>query len=100
VPGDAVCQTATPGECTLRAAIQETNAGGGGTINFNIGGGGAHVITPLTPLPDVAQPTNINGQSQPGTVFVPNIELSGINAGPGATGCASSVQASMCSTWP
>ena len=86
MPGDAVCQTTTPGECTLRAAIQETNAGGGGTINFNIGGGGAHVITPLTPLPDVAQPTNINGQSQPGTVFVPNIELSGINAGPGADG--------------
>ena len=25
-PGDGVCQTATPGECTLRAAIQEANA--------------------------------------------------------------------------
>ncbi len=25
-PGDGVCETATPGECTLRAAIQEANA--------------------------------------------------------------------------
>ena len=25
-PGDGLCQTATPGECTLRAAIQEANA--------------------------------------------------------------------------
>src|SRR5437773_3461669 len=85
-PGDAVCQTATPGECTLRAAIQETNADGGGTINFNIGGSGAHVITPLTPLPDIAQPTNIDGHSQPGTVFVPLIELRGTNAGASADG--------------
>jgi CSLREA domain-containing protein len=28
-PGDGVCQTSTPGECTLRAAIQETNASAG-----------------------------------------------------------------------
>src|SRR5439155_4915165 len=30
VPGDAVCQTATPGECTLRAAIQDGNDHTGG----------------------------------------------------------------------
>jgi CSLREA domain-containing protein len=28
-PGDGICQTASPGECTLRAAIQEANVGGG-----------------------------------------------------------------------
>ena len=26
IPGDGLCQTATPGQCTLRAAIMETNA--------------------------------------------------------------------------
>jgi CSLREA domain-containing protein len=25
-PGDGICQTVTPGQCTLRAAVQEANA--------------------------------------------------------------------------
>src|SRR5262245_15221377 len=35
-PGDGKCATAV-GTCTLRAAIQEANEGGGGTINLNPG---------------------------------------------------------------
>ena len=36
--GDGVCETASPGVCTLRAAIQQANSTGGtDTINFAIG---------------------------------------------------------------
>ncbi len=38
VPGDGVCETATPGECTLRAAVQEANAApGADTISIPAG---------------------------------------------------------------
>ncbi len=47
-PGDGVCETATPGECTLRAAVQEANAFGGddeitlpaGTYTLTLAGSG------------------------------------------------------------
>ena len=47
-PGDGICETANPGECTLRAAVQETNALTGantislpaGTYKFTIPGTG------------------------------------------------------------
>jgi CSLREA domain-containing protein len=48
-PGDGVCETATPGQCTLRAAIQEANAAAGpitielqssATYPLTIGGAG------------------------------------------------------------
>src|SRR3990172_2701311 len=36
-PGNGICETATPGECTLRAAIEEANAlGGTDVISFSI----------------------------------------------------------------
>ena len=44
--GDGVCQTAA-GKCSLRAAIEESNAKSGTyTINFNIAGTGLKTITP------------------------------------------------------
>ncbi len=92
-PGDSVCETATPDECTLRAAIQEVNAGSGGdTINFNISGTGVHTLTPASAYDTITQSVTINGYSQPGsavnTAVAPaplngtlTIEIDGTNAG-------------------
>jgi CSLREA domain-containing protein len=33
-PGDGVCETSTPGECTLRAAIEEANADPGTALGL------------------------------------------------------------------
>ncbi|MCB0129630.1 MAG: CSLREA domain-containing protein, partial [Caldilineaceae bacterium] len=64
---DGLCLTAQ-GECTLRAALDEALANGGGadTISFNIPGPGPHTISigsngPLTPLNNVT----IDGYTQP-----------------------------------
>ena len=66
--------------CTLRAAIQEANAGNGGVIKFNITG--TFTIQPATALPTITKTVFIDGYSQtgasPGTVV---IELDGANAG-------------------
>lgn len=87
-----VCETSTPGECTLRAAIQTANQHNGvDTINFNISGSQVHTITPSTPMPHITENVSINGFSQPGssanTAVSPNpinavikIELDGQNA--------------------
>jgi CSLREA domain-containing protein len=89
---DNLCQTATPGECTLRAAIQQANASAGtDTIGFNIPGAGPHTIAPTTALPVISDPVVIDGFTQPGsspnsaapgapTNAVMKIELSGVNA--------------------
>ena len=67
-PGDSTCETATPGECTLRAAIQEVNAGSGGdTINFGISGSGVHTLTPAACYDDITESVTINGYSQTGS---------------------------------
>ncbi|HKQ07545.1 MAG TPA: C25 family cysteine peptidase [Blastocatellia bacterium] len=61
-PGDGVCLTAN-GDCTLRAAIEETNAlAGADTINFNIGAG-TPSITPATALPSITDKLTIDGNS-------------------------------------
>jgi CSLREA domain-containing protein len=65
-PGNGVCHTSA-GTCTLRAAITELNAlGGGATIGFNIPGGGVHTIQPATALPNIFVSLTIDGYSQPG----------------------------------
>lgn len=99
-----MCSTATPGECTLRAAIQEANANpGADTINFLIpptdpgcnAGNGVCTISPASALPAITEQVTINGYSPPGST--PNtlatgnnaalkIELSGANAGAPAPG--------------
>src|SRR5215831_15815525 len=65
--GDGICQTATPGNCSLRAAIQEANADTGvDKINFNIPGSGVKTISPTSALPQINDPVIIDGYSQPG----------------------------------
>ncbi len=58
-------------QCTLRAAIQEVNAAGSGvgpiTVNFDIPGGGLHVIQPSSsPLPAITHPILLDATTQPG----------------------------------
>ena len=85
---DGVCNDGTvDGEtnCTLRAAIQQTNAGDGAIIKFNISSSGVQTISPGSALPAITKPVFIGGYSQPGasagTVL---IELDG-SAAPGST---------------
>lgn len=91
---DSICDDGS-GNCTLRAAIQESNnEAGTQTIEFNIAGSGVHTIQPTSVLPSLTDTVIIDGYSQPGaqanTAVAPNplngillIELDGTNAGVG-----------------
>ena len=64
-PGDGECKDAD-GNCSYIAAIQEANARpGGDTINFNIPGGGPHVINTSAVYPN--KTVTIDGTTQPGS---------------------------------
>ncbi len=69
IPGDGACQSSSESGavCTLRAAIMEANADGGGTINFNIPGAGVQTIKPATQLPNITVCVVIDGTTQPGS---------------------------------
>lgn len=86
--GNGICETATVGECTLRAAIQEANFTiAADTINFNIGAGGLQTINVgAGGLPQISQPLTIDGTTQPGFTLAPIIELNGTSAGAGIDG--------------
>ncbi len=84
--GDGICNDGS-GNCTLRAAIQQSNAtAGANTIAFEIGGGGAQTIAPTSALPSVNETTLIDGTTQPGFAGKPIIELNGAGAGAGVNG--------------
>jgi hypothetical protein len=100
-PSDTVCDTSRKRgkQCTLRAAIEESNdTPGADTINFNIGGtAGVKTISPASALPTINDPVTINGYTQPGASentlaegndAVLKIQLNGTNAG-NASGLAS-----------
>jgi hypothetical protein len=68
-PGDGIC-TAVVGKpaCTLRAALEESNAlAGANTINFNLPTSplGSTTISPSTPLPEILDELVIDGTTQP-----------------------------------
>ena len=77
-------------ECTLRAAIEQANANPGkDVINFSIGSGGAQTIKVGThrlgiDLPQIGDPVDIDGTTQPGYAGTPLIELDGTIAFSGA----------------
>src|SRR4029077_16686790 len=75
-----VMNTNDMGGGSLRQAILDANSMGGGTINFNIPGGGAHTISPLTVLPTITQTVTIDGYTQPGSSANTNPPTMGINA--------------------
>ena len=88
--------------CTLRAAIEQTNAGTGAAIKFNISGSGAQTISPASALPTISVPVFIDGYSQPaagaGTVL---IELDGTNTGDTVEGLTLQGSGSyMSAGWP
>ena len=94
---DGLCATAL-GSCTLRAAIEQSNASvGADTISFNILGTGVHTIAPASPLPSLTDVlgVTIDGYTQPGshanTLAIGNdavlmIEIDGTSAGTSASG--------------
>lgn len=94
-PGDGLCN-ADPSapilKCTLRAAIQESNANAVSPefVFFKIPGDGVHTISPNSELPRIADTVTIDGYSQPdsspntlarGTNARLLIQLNGTNAG-------------------
>ncbi len=81
-PGDGACETAVGnGLCTLRAAIQESNADPAfGRITFAIPGAGPHIIQPTSPLPIVTASVVIDGYTQAGAGPNTNPPGSGTNA--------------------
>ena len=81
VAGNGACATGgTIGgapECTLRAAIEESNANvGKDTIEFEIPGA-VLTITPATVLPAISSPVVIDATTQTGWVVNPIVELRG-----------------------
>src|SRR5712691_7904307 len=75
-----VMNTNDTGGGSLRQAILDANSMGGGTINFNIPGGGVHTISPMTVLPTITQTVTIDGYTQPGSSANTNPPTMGINA--------------------
>ncbi len=82
-----VRNTNDAGPDSLRQAILDANANpGADTIAFAIGGGGVQTIRPTSALPNVTSPVLIDGTTQPGYAGTPLIELTGVDAGPSASG--------------
>ena len=84
-------------ECTLRAAIQQSNSDAFAVdrIEFAIPGDGPHTIQPASALPQITADVVIDGYTEPGAAVntaeqgsnaVLMIELDGENAGAGAAG--------------
>jgi len=88
-PGDGLCETSTPGQCTLRAAIMETNAWAGADLAVfdlpNCPGAGC-IITPASALPAITGQLTLDGQTQPGWTLAPLVDLRGEGAGAGSSG--------------
>jgi CSLREA domain-containing protein len=76
-PGDGTCDDGTT-TCTLRAAIQESNAlAGADTIDFSVLTG-AQTISLTSPLPVIGDGgLTIDGTTQPGFVDAPIIRIDG-----------------------
>ncbi len=81
VPADGICDVnlGTAGEqCSLRAAIQTTNAvSGSDFISFDIPGGGVQSISPTSDLPPITENVYINATTQPGYSGTPLVEVNG-----------------------
>jgi parallel beta-helix repeat protein len=77
-PGDEICEvTAGVGNCTLRAAIEEVNAGAAPpyTIAFSLPS--PYTISPASALPTINIPVIIDGTSQPGYSGTPVVMIDG-----------------------
>jgi hypothetical protein len=82
-----VTNTNDSGMGSLRQAILDANASPGlDTIAFQIGAGGVQTIRPASPLPQISDPVNVDGTTQPGFAGSPLIVLNGSQAGSFANG--------------
>jgi len=82
-----VTNTNNSGSGSLRQAILDANAlGGTDTIDFNISGGGPHVINLSSALPTISEAVFIDGWSEPNFLGTPVIRIDGNGAGGGANG--------------
>ncbi len=84
-PGDGNCDDGA-GNCTLRAALDETNAlsnlaAGPDVIIFDIAGVGPHTIQPGSALPSVTEAVVTDGTAEPDFAGTPVVEVDGTNAG-------------------
>jgi hypothetical protein len=82
-----VSSAADSGSGSLRQAILDAVANpGSDEIHFNIGGGGAQTISPLSALPTVSDGTTVDATTQPGFSGTPLIQLSGVVVPSGVAG--------------
>jgi CSLREA domain-containing protein len=80
--GDADDGTCDASHCSLREAINASNARGGTlphVIAFAIAGPAPHVIKPTSPLPALIRPTIIDGTSQTDFAGSPTVVISGVD---------------------
>ena len=77
-PSIVVTSTNDFGAGTLRQAIIDANAAGGGdVIEFDIAGAGPHTLAPTIPMPGISDRTVIDGRSEPDFAGSPVLELDG-----------------------
>jgi hypothetical protein len=83
-----VTNTNDAGPGSLRQAILTANANppGPNEITFDIPGPGPYVIKPLSPLPALEDPVDIDATTQPGYAGMPLVEVNGVSAGPNVSG--------------
>jgi hypothetical protein len=82
-----VANTNNSGPLSLRQAIMDANSTpGADVIAFYISGPGSHLITPISPLPEITEAVTIDGWTEPDYAGSPVIELDGALAGPLAVG--------------
>ncbi len=75
------------GAGSFRQAINDANTNAGNhTIAFTIPGLGPFTIRPTSPLPGISNVVLIDGTTQTNYSGIPRVEISGTNAGSGATG--------------
>jgi len=73
-----VTTTNDTGDGSLRKAINDANDNPGpDVITFDIPGNGPFTITPQSKLPSILDPVTIDGETQPGYVSQPVIEING-----------------------
>ena len=89
-PADGLCQT-SGGQCTLRAAIQQSNTNGAGGIIFT-GMAGIPSIKPATELPPLSAPVAIDGTTAGGRLVELDGSLAGSSSGLTLTGGGSTVK--------
>lgn len=81
-PADGICDVdlgTTGQQCSLRAAIETTNAlSGTDFVTFDIPGGGVQTIVAASVLPPITEKVFINATTQPGYSGSPLIEFRGM----------------------